>query len=99
MLDKLKNREAITFFYLTQLITIASLTEDGIPEVSFTLLQFFVHPYGDKLWSDDQSLKYLTMGNYQIPQDVCTDIMDIKFADFTKIIPKTIEEFAEHLNK
>jgi hypothetical protein len=39
------------------------------------------------------------MGNYQIPQDVCTDIMDIKFADFTKIIPKTIEEFAEHLNK
>jgi hypothetical protein len=99
MLDKLKNREAITFFYLTQLITIASLTEDGIPEVSFTLLQFFVHPYGDKLWSDDHSLKYLTMGDYKIPQDVCTNIMDVKFADFTKIIPKTIEEFAEHLNK
>lgn len=99
MLDKLKNREVIMFFYLTQQITPASSTEDAIPEVSLTLVSFFVHPYGDKLWSDDQSLKYLTMAEYAIPQDVCTNIMNVRFAEFTKIIPKTIEEFAEYLNK
>ena len=99
MLDTLKNRGAILFFYLTQQTKAASLTEDGIPEISLTLESFFAHPYGDKLWSDDPSLKYLTMGDYKIPQNICTDIMDTKFADFTKIIPKTIEEFAEFLNK
>lgn len=99
MLDKLKNREVVMFFYLTQQITPASSTADNIPEVSLVLESFFIHPYGDKLWSNDQSLKYLTMAEYTIPQDVCTNIMNVRFAEFTKIIPKTIEEFAEHLNK
>jgi len=99
MLDKLKNREVIMFFYLTQQITTASSTKDGIPEISLTLESFFVHPYGDKLWSNDQSLKFLTMTDYELPQDVCTNIIDIKFADYTKIISKTIEEFVEHINK
>jgi hypothetical protein len=99
MLDKLKNREVVIFFYLTQQITPASSTADNIPEVSLVLESFFIHPYGDKLWSNDQSLKYLTMAEYAIPQDVCTNIMNVRFTEFTKIIPKTIEEFAEHLNK
>lgn len=99
MLDKLKNREVVMFFYLTQQITPASSTADNIPEVSLVLESFFIHPYGDKLWSNDQSLKYLTMAEYAIPQDVCTNIMNVRFAEFTKVIPKTIEEFAEHLNK
>jgi hypothetical protein len=99
MLDKLKNREVVMFFYLTQQITPASSTADNIPEVSLVLESFFIHPYGDKLWSNDQSLKYLTMAEYAIPQDVCTNIMNVRFTEFTKIIPKTIEEFAEHLNK
>jgi hypothetical protein len=98
MLDKLKNREVIMFFYLTQTITPAQKVGD-VSEVSITLESFFAHPYGDKLWCNDPSLKYLTMGDYKIPQDVCTKVIDMKFSNFTKVIPKTIEEFVEFLNK
>ena len=62
LLELLKDRKVILFFYLTsEQGSEQEMTDDGhyVPTVNMKLLSFFVSPYGDKLWCDDNSLKYL----------------------------------------
>ena len=79
---------------------------DGIPEISVTLLCFFMCPFGSILWSDDKSLKLLTTGNFTIPQDTCDNIINDRYNKHLKMPAveptepnKILEKFVDSLNK
>ena len=89
------------------------MTDDGhyVPTVNMKLLSFFVSPYGDKLWCDDNSLKYLVQlvhqGQHQplamsdelVPQDVCTNIIDKQWENFSAKLDKKQKSFSDFVNR
>ena len=105
LLELLKNRRLIYFFYLTsEKGSEQEMTDDGhyVPTVNMTLLSFFASPYGDKLWCDDNALKYLAMSDELVPQDVCTNIINKKFDNFSVKLDneqKSFSDFVKTLNK
>lgn len=105
LLELLKDRKVILFFYLTsEQGSEQEMTDDGyyVPTVNMKLLSFFASPYGDKLWCDDNSLKYLAMSDELVPQDVCTNIINKQFEIFSVKLDneqKSFSDFVKKLNK
>ena len=114
LLELLKDRKVILFFYLTsEQGSEQEMTDDGhyVPTVNMKLLSFFVSPYGDKLWCDDNSLKYLVQlvhqGQHQplamsdelVPQDVCTNIIDKQWENFSAKLDKKQKSFSDFVNR
>jgi hypothetical protein len=95
----LSERKAILFFYLTEEIGIPEIVEgheQPIPTVNMTLRQFFMHPWGDKLWSDDESLKFLKEENYNFIKDSINLAIEDRMNNYNVA---DLTEFVLKLNK
>jgi hypothetical protein len=95
----LSERKAILFFYLTEEIGIPEIVEgheQPIPTVNMTLRQFFMHPWGDKLWSDDESLKFLKEENYNFIKDSINLAIEDRMNNYNVA---DLTEFVLRLNK
>jgi len=102
LLELLKDRKIILFYYLTsELGKEQEMNDDGhyTPTVNMTLLSFFASPYGDKLWCDDKSLKYLAMSDQLVPQDACTNIINKQWDNFSVKLNNEEKSFSDFVNK
>lgn len=92
MLDKLNSRQPIMLYYLKNSVTPAK-EQDEIPEINVTLLSFFMYPFGSRLWSDDKSLKILSTDNFIVPQDMCDELINVRYKG------DSFDDFVDRLNK
>ena len=95
----LSERKGILFFYLTEEIGIPEIVaghEQPVPTINMTLKQFFIHPWGDKIWSDDESLKFLKEENYNLIKDSINGSIDERMANYNTT---DLTEFVLKLNK
>jgi hypothetical protein len=95
----LSERKAILFFYLTEEIGIPEIVaghEQPVPTINMTLKQFFMHPWGDKLWSDDESLKFLKEENYNFIKDSINLAIEDRMNNYNVA---DLTEFVLKLNK
>ena len=95
----LSERKAILFFYLTEEIGIPEIVaghEQPVPTINMTLKQFFIHPWGDKIWSDDESLKFLKEENYNLIKDSINLAIEDRMNNYNVA---DLTEFVLKLNK
>ena len=95
ILDKLRNREIILFFYLRT--NEVKLDSDGMPQLNLYLRKFFAYPFGDKFWVDDPAFQVLADQNHIISQDICNKIIDERYEKYTHLKLKDNQDMAEML--
>jgi hypothetical protein len=97
VLELLNDRKPILFFYLT--------TEQGepemleadmqIPTINMKLNQFFIHPFGNNIWIDDESFKFITHDNYLLIKDSIERSIQERYVSY-KV--ENYDEFVQKLN-
>lgn len=99
VIQMLMDRKTIFFFYLTEEIgepEKVSDFEEPIPTINMSLKQTFIHPWGDLIWSDDESLKFLKEENYNLIKDSINASINERMVSYKT---DDLTEFVSRLNK
>lgn len=98
VLELLNERKPILFFYLTTEYGEPEMVEADmqIPTINMKLNEFFIHPFGDNLWTDDQSFKFITHDNYLLIKDSIEKLIQERYVSY-KV--ESIDEFVAKLNR
>jgi len=98
LIELLNNRQTINFFYLSQELGVPNIdpTGDSIPTINMTLTQVFIHPWGDLIWSDDESLKFIEVDNYNMIKDSINNLINQRI---TAHKCDNLDEFVKKLNR
>jgi hypothetical protein len=95
ILSLLIERKPVNFFYLTteQVPIEGTKDSDGVPTINMRLNQFFVHPLGDEIWTDDDSFKFIDQKSYEILKDSINNSIIERFSgykvnDYTELVEK-----------
>lgn len=94
----LQNRKPISFFYLTIELGDSEVTEgEGIeiPTVNMKLNEFFLHPLGDEIWTNDDSFKFITEESYDVLKDSINDSVKERYKTYNV---SNYTEFVSKLN-
>jgi hypothetical protein len=97
VLELLNDRKPILFFYLTTEHGEPEIVESDvqIPTINMKLNQFFIHPFGNNLWTNDESFKFITHDNYILIKDSIEQSLQERYVSY-KI--EDYDEFVDKLN-
>ena len=98
VLKLLTERKPILLFYLTTEYGEPEHVEADmqIPTINMTLNQFFMHPIGDEIWTNDESFKFITYDNYLLIKDSIVESIKERYNAY-KV--ESIDDFVEKLNR
>jgi hypothetical protein len=97
ILALLNERKPILFFYLTTEHSEPENAEGDmqVPTINMKLNQFFIHPLGDHIWTDDESFKFITKESYEKIRDSINASVEERLVAY-KVVDYT--EFVQRLN-
>jgi hypothetical protein len=98
IISLLNDRKPIFFFYLVNEYSEPENVEGDmqIPTINMKLNQFFAHPLGEHIWTDDESFKFITKESYGIIKESINTSIEKMFAGY-KV--ESYTEFVERLNR
>ena len=98
VLKLLTERKPILLFYLTTEYGEPEHVEADmqIPTINMKLNQFFMHPVGNDIWTDDESFKFITQESYSLIKESIEQSIAERYVSY-KV--ESIDEFVTKLNR